>query len=259
MKKLALIISLALWCPLAAVVWAQAPEAAPEPAPPAAKKMTLWDLIKVGGWAMWPLGGCSVALIAMAVLNFRQLDRKKMLPLELIAQLRVAAKEGDVAKIVQLARGVPCLFTNALVPGLRKLNLEDPASSKANVEGAIAEAVAREESKAGFWIHFLSLITAISPMLGLLGTVSGMIGAFQKIGSGGMGKPELLAANIGEALITTAAGLIIAIPSMFFYFLFRNHLNRIIQQAEEQYSLLLDDLMGTGLEFEAVPEETPAS
>jgi len=72
-----------------------------------------------------------------------------------------------------------------------------------------------------------------------------------------MGKPELLAGNIGEALITTAAGLIIAIPAMFFYFLFRNMLNRILQQAEEQYSVLLDDLTGTGLPIEVEEELTP--
>ena len=260
MKKISCMLLIVAACGWGSAAWAQAPEAPAEPAPAAAKKMTLWDLIVVGGWAMWPLGACSLALVAMAVLNYRQLERKKMLPLELIAQLRVAAKEGDVAKMYQLAKGVPCLFTNALVSGIRKLNLEDPPSSKPAVESAIAETVVREESQAGFWINFLSLITAISPMLGLLGTVSGMIGAFQKIGSGGMGKPELLAANIGEALITTATGLIIAIPAMFFYFLFRNHLNRTIQMAEEQYSLLLDDLMGTGLDLESAPvEEPPAS
>ena len=81
------------------------------------------------------------------------------------------------------------------------------------------EAASVHEITAGLKpINYLSIIAQIAPMLGLLGTVSGMIKAFQKIGLGGMGKPELLASNIGEAMITTAAGLIIGIPAMFFYF-----------------------------------------
>lgn len=221
-------------------------ETAPAPPPPAVKKMTLWDLIKTGGWAMWPLGLCSVGLIAFVVLNFRQINQKRLLPPTALDALQTAAAGGDVDAMLNVCVSTPSLFTNALQAGLRKLNPDDPASSKPAVEAAIAEAVGREESQLGFWINFLSLITAISPMIGLLGTVSGMIGAFQKIAGGGMGKPELLAGNIGEALITTAAGLIIAIPSLFFYFLFRNMLNRIIQRAEEKYSLLLDTLFGTG-------------
>ena len=82
-------------------------------------------------------------------------------------------------------------------------------------------------------------------MVGLLGTVSGMIGAFGKIGSGGMGKPELLAEYIKEALFTTAAGLMIAIPAIFAFFIFRNNLSRIIRDAEGEYSFLLDALTGT--------------
>jgi biopolymer transport protein ExbB len=72
-------------------------------------------------------------------------------------------------------------------------------------------------------IGYLSIIGAVAPMLGLLGTVSGMIKAFQHISRGGMGKPEVLAADIGEALVTTATGLIVAIPAMLFYFYFKNN------------------------------------
>lgn len=255
------IMMLAVVIQAAVVVVARA-QAADEPAAaaPAAKRMTLWDLIKTGGWAMWPLGLCSVGLITMVVLNFRQVSRRKMLPEAAIAQLRAAAKQKDLGTMIAAATASPSLFTNALLMGLRKLNPDDPEGSKPAVETAIAEAVGREEAQAGFWINFLSLITAVSPMVGLLGTVSGMIGAFQKIAGGGMGKPELLAGNIGEALITTATGLIIAIPSMFFYFLFRNMLNRIVQRAEEQYSLLLEDLTGSPLYGDEAPaEEAPAA
>ena len=172
------------------------------------------------------------------------------MPPETVAQIRAAAKDRDLSKAWTLANGTQSLFTTALAAGLRRINPDNPEASKPRMEEAIVEAVSREESKASYWINYLSLITAISPMVGLLGTVSGMIGAFQKIAGGGMGKPELLAGNIGEALITTAAGLIVAIPSMFFYFLFRNKLNRILQSAEENYSRILEDITGTSLVVE---------
>ena len=70
-----------------------------------------------------------------------------------------------------------------------------------------------------------AVVASVAPMIGLLGTVSGMISAFQTIGRGGMGRPELLAGDIGEALITTATGLVIGIPAMIAYFVLKNRLN----------------------------------
>ena len=236
----------------------------PPPSPPAdaaaeaaPKQPSLLDIVKQGGWAMWPLGFCSVGLVTMIILNIRMVSRSNLMPAAVVAPIRAAAQQRDVGQIYTLSQSKPCLFTNGLLPGLRKINPEDPAASKQEMEGAIAEAVGREEAQVGFWINFLSLITGVSPMIGLLGTVSGMIGAFQKIGMGGMGKPELLASNIGEALITTATGLCIAIPAMFAYFIFRNNLSRIIREAEGEYSAILDALTGAGDIF-ASREGTPA-
>lgn len=246
-KQLAVLALIALLLPLAALAQ-EAPPPTPPPAAaePVATKTTLWDLIKTGGWAMWPLGACSVGLITMIVLNVRLVSRKNLLPIGVVVPIRAAAEQRDVGQMYSLARAAPNLYTNGLIPGLRKLDPDDPAASKPDMESAIAEAVSREEAQVGFWINFLSLITGVAPMIGLLGTVSGMIGAFQKIGMGGMGKPELLAGNIGEALITTATGLTIAIPAMFAYFLFRNNLSRIVRDAEGEYSAVLDALTGTG-------------
>ena len=215
-------------------------------AAPAPKKQTLWDIVKTGGWAMWPLGACSVCVVTLVIMDIRLVSRNNLIPAPVVASIRGAAEKGEVGQMYRLAKASPNLFTKGLIPGLRKLNPEDPAGSKAEMEGAIAESVGREEAQVGFWINFLSLITGVAPMIGLLGTVSGMIGAFQKIGMGGMGKPELLASNIGEALITTATGLCIAIPAMFAYFIFRNNLSRIVREAEAEYSAILDALTGGG-------------
>ena len=243
----ALLLAAAL--PLAATAQDVPPPNPPEgaaAAEPAPQTKNLLDIIETGGWAMWPLGACSVGLITMIIVNIRMVSRRNLLPATVVAPIRAAAQNRDVGQMHQLATSSPCLFTNGLVPGLRTINPDDVAASKQDMENAIAEAVGREEAQVGFWINFLSLITGVSPMIGLLGTVSGMIGAFQKIGMGGMGKPELLASNIGEALITTATGLCIAIPAMFAYFIFRNNLSRIVREAEGEYSAILDALTGAG-------------
>lgn len=250
MKKQILLLALlaALLAPAALAQDAPPPSPpadAAAAAEPAATKVTLWGMIKTGGWAMWPLGLCSIGVVTMIVLNVRMVSRKNLLPPAVVVPLRAAADQRDVGQMYSLCRATPNLFTNGLLPGLRKINPEDPAASKSDMEGAISEAVGREEAQISFWINFLSLFASISPMIGLLGTVSGMIGAFQKIGTGGMGKPELLAGNIGEALITTATGLVIAVPAIFAFFIFRNNLSRIVRDAESEYSAIIDGLTGS--------------
>ncbi len=246
----------ALLTAVAVLAFAFAPSTAraqdADDADPPVERLTLGGLLRQGGWAMWPLGLCSLTLVAFAVFNFMQLSGKKLMPPDALARIKEAAGRQDVAGVWEIASTTPSLFTQALASGLRKMNPEDLVASKTAMEEGIMESVVREEQQVSFWINFLSLVASIAPMIGLLGTVSGMIGAFQKIGQGGMGKPELLASNIGEALITTATGLVIAIPALFFYFLFKNLLNRTLIRAEEQFSIVLDDLTGTRIEgFEA--------
>ena len=92
-------------------------------------------------------------------------------------------------------------------------------------ENLFIENLEAEENGVSQWVTYLNVVASVAPMIGLLGTVSGMISAFQTIGRGGMGRPELLAGDIGEALITTATGLVIGIPAMIAYFILRNRLN----------------------------------
>lgn len=222
------------------VALAQAP--APEAAPPEPQKKTLLDYYRIGGWAMHPLLLCSMGVVAVTILSARMINRKSLAPPETLAAIKQAAREGDIDKVTELASGTQSLVTGSLSSGLRLFDPEDPDACKPKVEEAIAEAMGRRESQYAYWLNFLSLITAVAPMFGLLGTVSGMIGAFDKIGMGGMGKPELLAANIGEAMITTAAGLLVAIPAMFAYFFLRNFLNKLLTEAEDHLTEILDHL-----------------
>lgn len=221
--------------------WAQ--EAAPAAAAVAAPKTkTLLDVYIIGGWAMHPLLLCSLGVVGISVLLFRIMNRNTLMPPLVVASIKEAARTGDVEKVAELAGASDSFFTVSLASGLRQYNGADPAGCKPKMEEAIAETMGRQESQYAFWMNFLSLITGVAPMFGLLGTVSGMIKAFDKIGMGGMGKPELLAANIGEAMITTAAGLLVAIPSMFAYFLYRNYMNKLLVEAEDHLTVVVEDL-----------------
>ena len=110
------------------------------------------------------------------------------------------------------------------------------------VKESVEEASVEQLSKLMKPIDYLSIIGASAPMLGLLGTVSGMIKAFHTMGSGGMGDPAKLAENIGEALITTAPGLIIAIPAMFFFFFFKKGFQKTLATLGRNVGFLFDAL-----------------
>jgi biopolymer transport protein ExbB len=135
----------------------------------------------------------------------------------------------------------PSLFANTLGAGLERC-LDDEVIDFMNVKESVEEASIEQTSKLMKPIDYLSIIGASAPMLGLLGTVSGMIKAFNTMGTTGMGKPELLAANIGEALITTATGLVIAIPAMFFFFFFKKGFQKTLATLGRNVGFLFDAL-----------------
>jgi biopolymer transport protein ExbB len=201
-------------------VWGQA--AAPASAAPAVgevtsteQDVTIRDLWVTGGWCMYPIGVLNIAGLAYIIYGFMLIGDKRMMQTTLVPPVQEAMSRLDFHGAGALCSGAPGVFSNILNAGLIRAGATLDAES---AENAMSEA-AVEENVAGLRpINYLSIIASIAPMFGLLGTVSGMIKAFQKIGLGGMGKPEQLAANIGEAMITTAYGLIVGIPAMMFYF-----------------------------------------
>ena len=185
------------------------------------EKISLGGMLKQGGWAMYPLGLMSMAMLFFIVQNILLLRQKNLLRPDLKEELEVAIGNRDIAAARTICGENPSLMTSVLDAGLERVMENDVDPS--HITEAIEEA--GNEQMVTFMkpVNYLSIIGGTSPMLGLLGTVSGMIKAIQTIAGGGMGKPELLAGNIGEALITTATGLIIAIPAMICYFVFKNN------------------------------------
>jgi biopolymer transport protein ExbB len=199
---------------------------------------TFLDLILEGGWAMIPLGLLSLTMIYFIVQNFMSLREKTMLRNDLMPDLLKMMARKDIQDAVTLCEENPALFTMVLSAGLERCLDERPDFER--VKESIEEATVEQMAHLMKPIDYLSIIGAIAPMLGLLGTVSGMIKAFQTMSSKGMGRPELLAGNIGEALMTTATGLVIAIPAMLFFFYFKKGFNKTLATLGRHVGFLFD-------------------
>ncbi len=184
---------------------------------PEGGRTTLWDLWKVGGIIMYPLLALCVSAVTLAIYGYRNTPEKKMLTPHLVEPLREALGKLDLREVQTLCRGTPSLLTNILAAGVERVG-EDGTVDVASMEKAMEEASVEEAAAGLKSISYLSIIAQLAPMLGLLGTVTGMIKAFDAISRGGMGQPDKLAGNIGEAMVTTATGLIVGIPAMFAYF-----------------------------------------
>lgn len=205
-----------------------------------AENATLWDLIKTGGVTMFPLGLLSFGMVTFIIQNYVTLREKTLLHTEMLPELLEMMLSKRVTEALIYCRKHPSMFTNTFSAGLERCMKGDVDFSK--VHEAAEEASIEQMTMLQKPIDYLSIIGATSPMLGLLGTVMGMIKAFQTMGSQGMGDPAALAGNIGEALITTATGLIIAIPSMAFYFYFRKRFDKTLATLGRNLSYLFDAL-----------------
>lgn len=186
---------------------------------------SLIDMIKVGGWAMYPLGALSIAGLGLIVYNFIAIRPKKLLNVDTVEAVSEKAKEFQIDEARQICAENPSPLTNICDAGLERVTAEFVDAEA--MEKAMEEASVEELSGPFLYINYLSVIANLAPMVGLLGTVSGMVKAFNAIASQGVGQPQVLANNISEALITTATGMIVGIPAMFFFFFFKNKYGKI--------------------------------
>lgn len=213
------------------------------PPRPTRKEQSLWDVVVSGGIFMIPLGMVSVASLTVAIRNLLVLKRDKLMRPDLIPQLRQMAAEANVHGMAEICTANPAFLTGVVRGGLERISGEE-----LNIE-SVKEGMELTgkylTTSAIKWVNWLSNFAAIAPMLGLLGTVQGMIGAFGKIALGQMGQGEAMAADISVALITTAAGLVIAIPSMIAYYFFKANLGETQGLIGSEIATLLD-AMRTG-------------
>jgi len=160
----------------------------------------------------------------------------KIIPQVLVDTVTEAMAEGDVLKALQACDNEPGPLANVLSAGFS--HVEEGYDV---IEEAISTSADLETEKLMQKLTWLSVVGNLAPMLGLLGTVQGMIAAFETLGSG---TPDvgLLAGNISQALFTTAAGLTIAVPCVAFYYIFRNTANTIVLRMEALTMEMIKDL-----------------
>lgn len=188
---------------------------------------------------MIPLFICSVISIAIIAERFWSLQTKRIAPPELVTQIWQWLQYNQVDE-----QRVKALQNNSPLGQILAAGLTNRYSSRDITKESIQDVgrhvtVAMERN-----LNTLGTIAAISPLIGLLGTVVGMIKVFAVITAEGVGNPETLAGGISEALITTAAGLVVAIPSLIFYRYYRGKINKLVVGMEEQAMKLIEILHG---------------
>lgn len=199
------------------------------------------DVVAKGGFlgvTLWlALAVLSVAGTHLIVDSFIKIRSRKIIPEALTLQVRTALVTGDIPQAVSFCNEAPGALANILSAGFS--NLDDGSEAAQDAIGAAADL---ESEKLLQRVNYLNVVGNLAPMLGLLGTVQGMILAFATLGTeAGAAKNAMLATNISQALYTTAAGLVIAVPALGFFSFFRNRATKIILSMEA----LTMDLMKT--------------
>jgi len=195
------------------------------------------ELFQKGGPAMYPLLVLSVAGLAVVVERMLVLYRARSNTESFMAQVAGALEVQRYEEALAVARSGSGAMARILTAGVEKIR-----RGRAEVERAIQSRGDLEVGKLERGLILLQAIAKTAPLVGFYGTVSGMIKAFESMGRAGLGDPAQVATGISEALITTAAGLAVAIPIFFVHSLFLGKVNRFVMELEEGSIRFLDAL-----------------
>lgn len=191
----------------------------------------MWELVKAGGWLMLPLVLCSIFTVAISIERFLRLKKSIILPNAIL--LKVGQSTTTVVQ--QLKQS-----TSLQESPLGRIFLSGYQSRNHSSEYVRAQMEATASQEIGYLeknINFLGTLSAVAPLLGLLGTVLGIIESFLMIDVGSASNPTLMIPGISKALITTAAGMLIAIPALFAYRYFQRLVQEFIAELEQQATL----------------------
>ena len=210
------------------------------------KPETFMDYWRQGGPTMWPLLGTAVWATAILIELLIKLRIRVACPPEIIQQLYQTLMVKDYQKAWQIGMDNPSVATHILCAALEKLPNGREAFDNAALESASNEANVFKSKNA-----YINLNATISPLLGLFGTIAGMMGAFNSMAfSGAVGDPSKLAGDIGTALVTTYTGLIIAIPSLCAYYILGNRIKKIMEYVQGRLTMLFDEI-----DFDNIPDD----
>ncbi|MCK6485046.1 MAG: MotA/TolQ/ExbB proton channel family protein [Phycisphaerae bacterium] len=202
-------------------------------APPAAdiRVQSVWDFIIKGGPLMIPIGVASLIALTVIIERLISLRRRNVIPPEFLPGLTAALKSGDdIGAALDYCRKIPSPVANIFAAAIKRWG--EPVEL---LEKHIDEAGRREIVKLRKYLRVLVTVGSVSTLLGLLGTIFGMITAFQTVAASAdaLGKTELLARGIYEAMITTAAGLIVAIPVIISHQAISARIDRLVIEIDQ--------------------------
>ena len=199
----------------------------------------MFEFVKAGGILMLPIIFASIVALAIIIERFWALKSDKVIPDQLVHKVWhwVQQKQMTSERLHDLREGSP--LGRILAAGIVSAN-QDRMSMKDSIEDTGRHVVLELER----FLNTLGTIAAIAPLLGLLGTVVGMIQVFSVITSVGVGDPAQLAGGISKALVTTAGGIAVAIPALFFYRYFRGRVDQLVLDMEQEALKLVDAVHG---------------
>lgn len=185
----------------------------------------------------------SMVMVTLVIQLALQLRNEVLAPAALAASLKSAIDFGNYQEAWRICKANNAYIANVLAGTLERIGRGKDATEIALVERGHREAQVFKTKNS-----YLSVIGVIAPMIGLLGTVIGMMSAFAVLGSSGVSDPRKLALSIGEVLMATASGLFLAIPAFIFYYYFRNRIASVVLYADETLNHLVEDIPFSELE-----------
>jgi biopolymer transport protein ExbB len=199
----------------------------------------VFEIIKAGGWLMLPIIACSIVALAISVERLLALRTGKIAPPQLLGEVWswIKGNQLDANKIRELKQGSPLGFL--LATGLNNAR-QGRAVMKESLEEAATVVVFGMER----YLNVLGTVAVVAPMLGLIGSVLGIMDVFNEIRFHGTGDPGRLAGGISEALITTASGLLVAVPATIMHRFFNGRIGALILMLEQESLKLVDALHG---------------
>jgi biopolymer transport protein ExbB len=197
------------------------------------------ELVKAGGWLMLPIIVCSVVALAIIVERVWSLQMRRVLPKHLVAQVwrweKVHQLNGENLRDLQASSPLGSILAAGILNRYQSRDV-----MKESIEDTGRHIVHELER----YLNTLGTVAAITPLLGLLGTVIGMIKVFATITTQGVGNPGALAGGISEALLTTAAGMSVAIPTLMFYRYFRGRVRMLVLRMEQEAMTMIEIMHG---------------
>ena len=205
------------------------------------------DLLVAGGWVMPLIVACSVVALSISIERYIALDRSKVAPPHLLATVWRDLKQGELN-----AQKLAQLRTNSPLGAILAAGIANRGQGREVMKESISEAASHVVHELEKYLNSLGTVAAIAPLLGLLGTVVGMIDVFTQITTVGTGNANALAGGISEALLTTAAGLIVAIPALVMHRYYTGLIDTIVVDLEREAIKLVDAIHnGAGQDYTA--------